>query len=97
MNCCVQTSVWFPDDPARKALIQRWAIAFVRCAMDHVREDCDLEPHLKVCCPEDLTSSCTVVRAPENAATHLMSPLSGYRLAKVACVQRTLLDGEVAL
>ncbi|CAK0783433.1 hypothetical protein CVIRNUC_006632 [Coccomyxa viridis] len=41
------TSVWFPDDPARKALIQRWAIAFVRCAMDHVREDCDLEPHLK--------------------------------------------------
>ena len=48
--CCVQTSVWFPDDPARKALIQRWAIAFVRCAMDHVREDCDLEPHLKVHC-----------------------------------------------
>ena len=50
--CCVQTSVWFPDDPARKALIQRWAIAFVRCAMDHVREDCDLEPHLKVCSPD---------------------------------------------
>ena len=46
----MQTSVWFPDDPARKALIQRWAIAFVRCAMDHVREDCDLEPHLKVRC-----------------------------------------------
>ena len=52
LSCCVQTSVWFPDDPARKALIQRWAIAFVRCAMDHVREDCDLEPHLKVCSPE---------------------------------------------
>lgn len=44
----MQTSVWFPEDPARKALIQRWAIAFVRCAMDHVREDCDLEPELLV-------------------------------------------------
>ena len=43
----VQTSVWFPDDPARKALLQRWAIAFVWCAMDHVREDCDLEPPLQ--------------------------------------------------
>lgn len=41
------TSVWFPDDPARKALLQRWAIAFVHCAMDHVREDCHLEPLLK--------------------------------------------------
>ena len=44
----MQSSVWFPDDPARKALVQRWAIAFVWCAMDHVREDCDLEPHLQV-------------------------------------------------
>ena len=43
----VQTSVWFPDDPARKALLQRWAIAFVWCAMDHVREDCDLGPPLQ--------------------------------------------------
>ncbi|CAL5220646.1 g2691 [Coccomyxa viridis] len=41
------SSVWFPEDPARKALVQRWAIAFVWCAMDHVREDCDLEPHLQ--------------------------------------------------
>ena len=40
--------MWFPEDPARKALIQRCAIAFVWCAMDHVREDCDLEPHLQV-------------------------------------------------
>ena len=44
----MQSSVWFPEDPARKALVQRWAIAFVWCAMDHVREDCDLEPHLQV-------------------------------------------------
>ena len=67
----MQTSVWFPDDPARKALIQRWAIAFVRCAMDHVREDCDLEPHLKVCSPEDLSSSCTVIQGYRERVQHI--------------------------
>lgn len=36
--------------------MQRWAIAFVWCAMDHVREDCDLEPHLQV--RSRLTTTC---------------------------------------
>ena len=72
----MQSSVWFPEDPARKALVQRWAIAFVWCAMDHVREDCDLEPHLQVmpvscrnCCSSCIHFSRTlmVVLLPDTA------------------------------
>ena len=70
---CLQTSVWFPDDPARKALLQRWAIAFLHCAMDHVREDCDLEPLLKVVIPRSMVCNWT----ERNRAHHAMLHVKG--------------------
>ena len=86
----MQTSVWFPDDPARKALIQRWAIALVRCAMDHVREDCDLEPHLKVHC-SDLELCCGKGSRKRGTCD---KPTVTLRWARTVYVQRLLLEGE---
>ena len=40
---------WFSEDQQRQDMLQRWTIAFVRCSMSHVREECNLEAQLRVC------------------------------------------------
>lgn len=44
-----QGLTWFtPEEAELLELLRRWTIAFSRSAMCHLREDADLETHLKV-------------------------------------------------
>ncbi|CAL8464537.1 g4072 [Coccomyxa elongata] len=38
---------WFSEDQQRQDMLLRWTIAFVRCSMSHVREECNLEAQLR--------------------------------------------------
>ena len=49
LRAAVQGLAWFSDtERKQKTLLQRWTLAFMKCTMAHVQEDCDLHAHLKV-------------------------------------------------
>ena len=44
----VQGLSWLSGDKQRESMLERWTIAFIKCTMAHVREECDLQSLLEV-------------------------------------------------
>ena len=46
---CMQALAWFPPGKTRQVeMLQQWTLAFMKCSMAHVQEDCQLDAHLQV-------------------------------------------------